>query len=191
MRILYFTDIRFPLERANGLQAMATAHALARRGHDVRLVVRPDAFHPARDPFDFYELPPEPRLVITPTPVAGPFWLRRMEYVAAAVLRVGVLRSVDLVFTRDLGVADLIGRVPGRPPLVYESHGFAPVFAETLDELVTGAAPAPASKIRRLVAREAAVWRRAEGYVSTTRVLVDELMARFGGRDRVVVIPNG
>ncbi len=42
VRILYLADIRFPLERANGIQSMETCHALARRGHEVHMVVRPD-----------------------------------------------------------------------------------------------------------------------------------------------------
>jgi glycosyltransferase involved in cell wall biosynthesis len=191
VRILYFTDVRFPIERANGVQAMATAQALACRGHEVRLVVRPDVFQPARDPFAFYEWPAEPRLAIEYARIAGPFWLRRLEYLGAAVARAARARRADLLFTRDLGVARLLLRVPGRPPLVYESHGYAPVFAETLDELVSGASRAPASKGRRLVAREAAVWRGAEGYVSTTHVLAHELTVRFGARSHVSVIPNG
>ena len=48
MRIRYFADIRFPLERANGVQTMETCHALARRGHHVTLVVRPDSHTPPR-----------------------------------------------------------------------------------------------------------------------------------------------
>jgi hypothetical protein len=58
VRILYLADIRFPLERANGIQSMETCHALAARGHEVTLVVRPDSHTPARDPFAFYGLPP-------------------------------------------------------------------------------------------------------------------------------------
>ncbi len=53
MKILYFADIRLPLERANGIQTMETCHALAGRGHDVRLVVRPDTHMPSRDPFEY------------------------------------------------------------------------------------------------------------------------------------------
>ena len=48
LTILYFADIRFPLERANGIQTAETCHALARRGHDVTLVVRPDTTIPAQ-----------------------------------------------------------------------------------------------------------------------------------------------
>ena len=42
MRILYFADIRFPLERANGIQTMATCYAMTERGHTVHLIVKPD-----------------------------------------------------------------------------------------------------------------------------------------------------
>ena len=58
MRLLYLADIRFPLERANGIQSMETCHALASRGHRVTMVVRPDTQRPPRDPWVFYGLPP-------------------------------------------------------------------------------------------------------------------------------------
>lgn len=191
MRILYLSDIRFPIERANGIQTMETAHALARRGHTVHLGVRPDVFRPPQDPFDFYGLAPDDRLRIERAPIAGPHWLRRFEFLAWAFWRTALAREVDVIFTRDLGVADLLRLVPGRPPLVYESHGFAPVFADTLDELVAGAERASAAKMRRLTQRERRVWRDAEGYVTTTAVLADELAKRFGPRAHVEVVPNG
>ena len=58
MRITYFADIRFPLERANGIQTMETCAALTERGHVVELVVRPDTRAPARNPFDYYGIAP-------------------------------------------------------------------------------------------------------------------------------------
>jgi hypothetical protein len=58
LRILYLADIRFPLERANGIQTIHTCHALACRGHEVTLLVRPDTAAAARDPFEFYGLSP-------------------------------------------------------------------------------------------------------------------------------------
>ena len=64
MRILYLADIRFPLERANGIQSMETCHALARRGHAVTLIVRPDTHVPPRDPYAFYGVPRIPALTI-------------------------------------------------------------------------------------------------------------------------------
>ena len=49
MTVLYFADTRFPIERANGVQTMATCRALAERGHSVTLVTRPDTAVPGRD----------------------------------------------------------------------------------------------------------------------------------------------
>jgi len=48
--VLYLADTRFPIERANGAQTMATCHALAGRGLDVTLVVRPDTVRPSLTP---------------------------------------------------------------------------------------------------------------------------------------------
>jgi hypothetical protein len=80
MRILYLADIRFPLERANGIQSMATCHALAARGHDVTLLVRPDTTQPARDPYTFYALPRLATLTIEVVPISGPAAARRAGY---------------------------------------------------------------------------------------------------------------
>src|SRR5215212_8767402 len=86
-RILYFADIRFPLERANGIQTMETCHALAARGHRVDLIVRPDTHTPPRDPFDYYGLPRDARLRIERAPVTGPRVAQRLGYLAFAAGR--------------------------------------------------------------------------------------------------------
>lgn len=194
VRILYLADIRFPLDRANGIQTMETCYGLAERGHAVRLVVRPDTATPARNPFEFYGLAPEARLAVVRVPVAGSEPARRLAYLArvcAEVIR--SRRHTDVVITRDLGAASFLLRLPAsmRPPMVYESHGFSPVYAETVSELLSGAAAASARKRKRLLAREERVWRHASGYVTITRGLMEELTGRFGARENVAVVPDG
>lgn len=193
MRILYFADIRFPLERANGIQTMETCHALAERGHVVQLVVRPDTQQPARDPFAYYDLPRTDRLIVERAPVTGPQAGRRLAYVAFAAGRALGGRRADVVMTRDLGVAALLCAIPRamRPPVVYESHGYAPDVAAALPGLVATAQPPGARKLARLARREAQVWQRAEGYVTITAGLAKELSSRHGTRERVAVIPDG
>lgn len=191
MRILYFADIRFPLERANGIQTMETCHALARRGHDVTLVVRPDTQTPSRDPFDYYNLPRTPRLIVEYAPTTGPSMARRIGYLAFAFGRAAGTGRADLVMTRDLTVASLLLRLPSRPPLVYESHGYAPEVAEALPSLVSTARSPSASKLARLGRREAYVWRYADGYVTITRGLAESLAERFGPRERVGIVHDG
>ena len=182
MRILYLADIRFPLERANGIQTIETCHALARRGHQVTLLVRPDTHRPARDPLAFYDLLAidaltiaRVRVVVRPRCGGRNIWLRRCD------VRSGAARCRDVVLTRDLGVASMLLRWPRRrrPPIVYESHGYAPIVSGLLPELLsTATAPSqrPSQrKTRRLARRERRVWRHAEGYVTITAALARDL----------------
>jgi len=191
VKILYFADIRLPLERANGIQTMETCHALAGRGHEVRLVVRPDTQTPSRDPFEYYGLPPTSRLVVERAPAKGPQVARRVGYLAYAAARATGGGHSDVVMTRDLAVASLLLRLPARAPIVYESHGYAPEVSAALPELVSTAHPPDGAKLARLGRRESYVWQHADGYVAITRGLAESLTARFGPRARLAVVPDG
>ncbi len=193
MRITYYADIRFPLERANGIQTMETCHALATRGHRVSLVVRPDTQAPARDPFAYYGLTPHADLRIERAVVSGPAMARRLGYLSFSLGRAIGASRADILFTRDLGVASLLVSVPRRlrPPIVYESHGYSPDVTAALPDLVPSAARPSPRKLRRLAAREARVWQAADGYVTITAGLREEMEARHGTRAHVAVIPDG
>jgi glycosyltransferase involved in cell wall biosynthesis len=194
VRILYFADIRFPLERANGIQTMETCYALGARGHDVRLVVKPDTHSPARDPFDFYGLPAMRSLIIERANApAGAGIMQRVAYMSFAFGRALGKDRADAIVTRDLGVAAALLRLPRsmRAPLVYESHGYAPDGAAALPELVATAKAPSSAKLKRLAAREAQVWRAAEGYVTITGGLAAEMSRMLGARGRIAVIPDG
>lgn len=193
MRLLYFADIRLPLERANGIQTMETCHALAARGHHVTLIARPDTRVPARDPFAYYGLERSDRFRIEAAPVKGPDAARRLGYLAFALGRAMGRARADVLFTRDLGVAALLVRTPRglRPPLVYESHGFSPDVAAELPAMIATAKPASPAKLARLAAREALVWREAAGYVTITKALADLMTTRFGPRHNLAAVADG
>jgi glycosyltransferase involved in cell wall biosynthesis len=193
VRITYFADVRFPLERANGIQTFETCYALVQRAHLVDLIVRPDTHTPPRDPFAYFGLPADSRLTVERAPVAGPAAARRLGYLAFAVGRSLGTKRADVLMTRDLGVASVILQIPRslRPPLVYESHGYAPDVAAALPELVATATMPSPRKLKRLAAREAQVWQRADGYVTITAALRDELESKFGSRPRTALIPDG
>jgi glycosyltransferase involved in cell wall biosynthesis len=193
VHILYFADIRFPIERANGIQTMQTCWALAARGHRVTMLVRPDTSAVARDPLSFYGLPPVSVLTIERARVAGSAPARRLGYLFQALARAAGRRRADVILTRDLGVASFLITVPRsvRPAVVYESHGFAPEVGRTLPDLLTGAAPASRVKQRRLAGRERRVWLGADGYVTITSALASELASMFGERRVLAVVPDG
>lgn len=192
LRILYFADTRFPLERANGIQTFETTHALATRGHLVRLVVRADTHRPPRDPFAFYGAPPVPLLEISALALRGPAAVRRAAYLAVA-LELASRREADVLFTRDLGVAALLLRLPPRlrPPVIYESHGNAAVVSGEVGTLLSTGRSASVRKQRRLARRERLVWTRADGYVTLTRALATELRDAFGTRPHTAIVADG
>ncbi len=189
MTILYLANCTFPHERANGIQTMETCAALAARGHAVHLLVRPDAAAQARDPFRFYGVSPAPGLHIDYVRVFRP---RSTVYRTHALFRLLQRRRWDVVFTRELAMAAAVLRCPARwrPPLVFESHGFNPVRDEFRGRMPGGRAVHPRA-LGRLVDRERRVWRRADGYVAITRVIAEELAARFGPRAHVITAPSG
>lgn len=193
MRIFSFADTRFPIERANGVQTMHTCHALATRGHAVTLLVRPDTAVPPRDPCAFYGLPPAPGLRIDAVATGGAAQVRRARMLWTAMRR-ALSEPFDVVFTRDLGFAALLARLPAsrRPRLVYEFHGIAAVVSEEMPRLLGRPDLAPTrAKLRRLDRREARVWRTAEACATLTRALADDLAARYGSRGQIFVVPDG
>jgi glycosyltransferase involved in cell wall biosynthesis len=192
-RLFSIADVRFPVERANGIQTIETCAALARRGHVVRLLVRPDTAVPARDPLAYYGVAPDPRLSIGRIRVAGPAPLRRITFLVGALARTRSAGVDDVVLTRDLGFASLYLRTrrPRSAALVYESHGFAPAVSDSRPAMLTGAERPSAAKQGRLLRREGWVWRQADGYATITKGLADELVERFGPRPALAVVPDG
>jgi hypothetical protein len=182
--VLYFADTRFPIERANGAQTMATCHALAARGHHVTLVVRPDSAATARDPFAFYGVARMPHLVVHTVPQSTRAGWSRARYLLSALWM--IRRHHDaVVYTRDLGLASFVLRLSTamRARVVYESHGIAPVVAREMSELLGATPVAPTTaKLARLDARERRVWRGARAYVTITRGLAHDLAVRYAGR---------
>jgi glycosyltransferase involved in cell wall biosynthesis len=192
--VLCFADTRFPIERANGVQTMATCRALAARGHHVTLVTRPDTASVARDPFTFYDEPHVPTLRFLNVPAAGGPRTRRVRFLLSALTLSRRTAAGAVIYTRDLGLAALLLQAPmaRRPRLVYEAHGVSAVVAEEMPRLLgqAGAAASPA-KLRRLDRRERRVWRHASAIVTVTKALAAELEQRHGARPNVFVVPDG
>jgi glycosyltransferase involved in cell wall biosynthesis len=172
---------------------MATCQALARRGHDVTLVTRPDSSSVPRDPFEFYGLPRVNGLRFHHVPAAPGGRAGRIRFLLAS-LRRSRAGPAHVIYTRDLGLADFLLQRPAgrRRPVVYEAHGVAAVVGAEMPALLgkPELAPSP-QKLHRLDRRERRVWRRAAACVAITSALAGELAARHGARERVFVVPDG
>lgn len=192
--ILIPADIRFPLERANGVQIVKTAAALARCGRPTRLLVRRSDPRPTPEILALYGLPQLDRLSVERLEVGhrpGSWaWPRAAFLVRAGLAGLGQLRRGGLVFTRDLQLADLLLR-GGRRRVVYEAHAVESLMYQERGTLYGTAEQAAPGKATRIARREARVWRRAGGVVATTAGIRDSLAESYGGRQRVRVVPNG
>jgi glycosyltransferase involved in cell wall biosynthesis len=188
-------DIRFPLERANGVQIVKTAAALARAGSRVRLVVRRSDPRPTPEVLALYGLEPHPRLEVKRLGVLhrrGSFLLPRASFLARTLLSgLAARRRGAVVFTRDLQLADLLLRLPAAGPVVYEAHAVESLMYRERGALYGTAETVDPAKAERIARREERVWRRADGFVATTAGIRDAFAQRHGGRAEVRVVPNG
>lgn len=192
MRLLYLADIRFPMERANGIQTIETCHALARRGLDVELMVRRSDARTDAECLAFFDLAAHPNLHLRRVAARG-----RIGYLARAFG--SLLSEWDVVYTRDLLVADLACRVT-RAPVLYEAHTVAAVFAEERAGMYGSSSNGgnasklkspSAAKLARLDQRERRVCRNVSALVTITNALLASLEQRHGSLAPSLVAPDG
>jgi|MudIll2142460700_1097286.scaffolds.fasta_scaffold53450_2 glycosyltransferase involved in cell wall biosynthesis len=193
-RLLVPADVRFPLERANGIQIVKTAAALARAGAETTLVVRRSDPRTTDEILGLYGVSPHPSLLVERLVVGhrqGSFAIPRALFLArAAALAQTALFRDGLVFTRDLQLADLLLAMPQRR-VVYEAHAVESLLYRERGTIYgTGETVSPA-KARRLARREGRVWRRAAGIVTTTAGIATSFAEAYGARARTCIIPNG
>ena len=192
--ILLFSDIRFPSPRANGIQVVKTAHALAARGRDVRLVVRHSDPRPTGAILPEFGVDPTPRLHVDRLEVGhapNSSFIPRLRYLTQALL-LGrrSSRKGAVVLTRDLQLADLLLRV-GCANLIYEAHAVEAVMYDERHQLYGLKEPPNAGKRRRIENRERRVWTGARGFIATTEGILTTFERLFGARPRTAVVPNG
>jgi glycosyltransferase involved in cell wall biosynthesis len=198
LEVLVPADVRFPLERASGIQIVKTAAALARAGARTTLLVRASDPRPTEEVLALYGLRPDDALQVRRLSVrhrrGSRAWARALFLSRAAAAAVAGLRRGAAIFTRDLQLADLLLRLRGiaRGPLVYEAHAVEALMYRERGRLYGTDEVARPRKALRLERRERTVWRRAPGFVATTGGIRDAFAAAHGPRRAATrVIPNG
>ena len=203
--LLYVGGFDFPTSQARGIQSLHTAHALARAGVDVRLLVQRAAGRrvPLAEALAGYGLAPHPRLTVVPLPVARTDRLGWLEihkrlaltnwsYGAACVL--DLLKSwprPDVVFTRDPRLAWLFIRSwrAHRVPIVYEVHEIFSTRPRDNASLAPGEVRGVADRTRAL---EQTVFAESDFLFPLTVACSDLLHHELGvPRGRMAVLPDG
>ncbi len=193
MRIVYLADIRFPMERANGIQTIETCHGLARHGTEVELVVQRRDERSDEECLAFFGLRPHPNLKLRRVSIPSPgSTIGKLAYMVKTFPSLSAKRF-DAIYTRDLILADvaLRSKVLHRLPVVYEAHTAAALFAEEASVLYGRSSPPSATKIRRLSHREERVCRGVSALVTITEGLRKCLGELYPDTAPIEVIPDG
>jgi glycosyltransferase involved in cell wall biosynthesis len=194
MEVLVPADVRFPLERANGVQIVKTAAALARAGADTTLLVRDSDPRPTDEILPLFGVAPGALRVrrVGVLHRRGSYFIPRAAFLArAAGAAVAALRRGAVVYTRDLQLADLLLGVRRRARVVYEAHAVESILYRERGTLYGTADRPQEAKAARLRRREERVWRGASAFVATTAGIRDTFAEEFGPRDRASIVPNG
>jgi glycosyltransferase involved in cell wall biosynthesis len=195
LQVLVPADIRFPLERASGVQIVKTVAALAAAGARTTLLVRQSDPRPTAEILALFGVAPHPCLRVRRLQVLhrrGSFAVPRASFLARATLAaLPALGGGAVVLTRDLQLADVLVRLPGAPRVVYEAHAVEALMYAERTALYGTAEKTDPRKEARLQAREERVWRGAAAVVTTTAGIRDSFAGAYGERPRVHVVPNG
>ena len=196
-RVVIPADIRFPLERANGVQIVKTAAALAAGGTATTLLVRRSDPRPTAAILAQLGVTGDARLRVRRLSVLhrrGSYTLPRLSFlVQALALGLAALARDAVIYTRDLQLAELLLGQPFRTRrrLVYEAHAVESVMYGERAALYGTSEPALESKRARLARREGRVWRQAAAVVTTTAGIRETFQAAYGPRETTAVISNG
>lgn len=184
--LLYVSLMRFPTEKAHGLQIMQNCEAFAALGWRVRLWVSGRANTPAMravaDPFAFYgvarcfAVARLPVLDLMPYTHGAlerlAFYVVTLSYLLMLCVRLPFVRA-DVYYTRDEAVAWLLTWLKPRRRVWYEAHQFAP-------------------RGGRGAWLQTQVCRRVGRVVAITAPLRDDLIAERGApAERVLVAHDG
>ncbi|MCY4540161.1 MAG: glycosyltransferase [Chloroflexi bacterium] len=138
-KLLYFSLMRLPTERAHGLQIMQNCEAFAAAGYDVTLwvsrrwntpqmrrITDPYAYYGVERNFRIRRLPCIDVFPLFPTESAGArfaFYLLTLSYALVMLFALPFVRA-DVFYSRDELLLALLSRLKPKRSLAYEAHLF-------------------------------------------------------------------
>lgn len=105
MKIIYIANVRFPTEKAHGIQIMKMCEAFANNGHEIELVIPSRSTSVTGDPFTYYSIKkrfPIKRIFVVDLLKYGKFWfyVESLSFAISAFLYT-LFKKKDVIFGRD------------------------------------------------------------------------------------------
>ncbi len=199
MRIFYPANIRFPMERANGLQILSQALAFARAGSRVRLAVRRMDRRSAGDCLAYYGAASVPgfslaRYRVLNTHGSDRLWDASYHAVMATdLLRLCLAGAVDVLYCRSVGIARLGLRLRKAFPrlrVAMEVHTLS-AAAAAFNRAAFSDGPDLSGRALDMDLREREVVQGADLLLPLTQGLAEDLLASGADPARVRLSPDG
>jgi glycosyltransferase involved in cell wall biosynthesis len=190
LRIIYPVSEGFDSRKARFHQIFQTAHALARQGCEVDLLIGKNRIDVLSEVLPYYDLPEHQNLRIHSLPMLrrerGQFlrisW-NGVFHLAALIKIRGLFRQrpYEAIFLRHLNLGNFFSRFKNRIPIpmIFETHE---IFHLTTERK---------KKVRKIQAEESRVYNQIDGVVATTQWVAGKLREIFNLQAPVAVIPNG
>jgi len=131
MKLYYFENLRFPTERAHGIQIMKMGEAFANAKVDLTLVL-PKKFNKVKeDPFSYYQVPKIFKIkklwsvdLIYLEKILGRFgfWIENLIYPFVLLFWFVFQRKPDVIYTREIFIASIFSLFFKN--VYYEAHVF-------------------------------------------------------------------
>ena len=188
MRLAYPDPHPVPDTGTESLQILYTADALGKAGIEVCLITPPPATVIAARDILGHELSPNVKVIHLRD--GYPSWLpwRSNRPFYRAVARFLAKQPAEMIYARNLKLAELLLRWLPSQPLVFESHE---PFTLTYREEHPRMNLRQHHKLAALARREEFVYRHARGLVTVPPLLIDALRQEFGVQTPAVDAPNG
>ncbi len=188
MRLAYPDPHPVPDTGTESLQILYTADALGKAGIEVCLITPPPATVIAARDILGHELSPNVKVIHLRD--RYPRWLpwRSNRPFYRAVARLLAKQPAEMIYARNLKLAELLLRWLPSQPLVFESHE---PFTLTYREEHPRMNLRQHHKLAALARREEFVYRHARGLVAVPPFLIDVLRKEFGVETPAVEAPNG
>lgn len=174
MRIIYIANLRLPTEKAHGIQVMKTCESLASNGADVTLVIPSKRNLIIEDPFDYYKVEKNFRIIRLPAFNFGPsgsllFFVANSItfYISLYFFLLTKNKRDTILYTRG-EVAIILARFIPKKLFFWETH----------------IKPKKINLYRK-------VFRRASGIITVTKYYAEELLADFKiPKESIFVAPD-
>jgi len=194
IRLIYITDIRFPMERANAIQTINTCHSIAKKGVEVQLLVRKMDKRSDMECLDYYGLKPISTLHFNRLRAANKnLTLMKMVFLIKSffrIIKLSLTRKKLIYYTRDLRFAYLysfLGRI-FKAKTIFEAHTVSHRHFAEIHTLYNSLKSSTHEELKRKMKIEAKVYGKIDGVITITGHLKRQIQDDFNPRCQIKIV---